>query len=625
MKHRQRIDKIIESVQTQIQEEVGGLIGAELTLTLIPGEIISKEDFFSQPLAKQVFAKMDITGEVEGKGGLLLSVKDAIRLGGTLIMLPPAELDEVISNEEYDGETEDSYGEIANIIAGSYTKVFEEMFPKACRFIRKEQEVIVPKKIDIASDEPIPDDTYFQITSKMQLDGTSMGELIMLIPAVPFGLAEPKQRLASSDSDSAVVIETADEAEETQQEGGVSTEPDLETSATDNNSNAGDAGDTNEIASQTTVEQSLSPAERAQQLEKQKKTIDGLLGMCQTKVQEEVGALLGVEVQCSDLENKIVTKEDFFFDETTGKQVVANMEVVGDVEDTSYLFVSLKDAIRIGCTLIMLPPSELETSVSEDDFNEDSQDAYGEIANIISGVYTAVFEEQYQKSLRFIKKDIDQVAPMKVDIDSDEPIPQIPYYLSSMQFSMNGNAYGKLQMLFPARLFELEQLADEAEPDSAKDHYSNEGNTAGSVTGSAFAAQEKTPPIHAAQNTMEQGAEDVLVISDSDSDSEQIKTTLIAQGMSVMVLSFRDNVSKYLPGQFKAIFLVSKQVNEQSFGMAIKISTACSLPVIAAGPDWTRSKVIKAVKYGVTDILLTPASESDICEKIQNSISQLAA
>ncbi len=45
----------------------------------------------------------------------------------------------------------------------------------------------------------------------------------------------------------------------------------------------------------------------------------------------------------------------------------------------------------------------------------------------------------------------------------------------------------------------------------------------------------------------------------------------------------------------KAIYLVMQDVNEQAFGVAIKVSSACSVPLIAAGPDWTRTKVIKAV------------------------------
>ncbi len=95
----------------------------------------------------------------------------------------------------------------------------------------------------------------------------------------------------------------------------------------------------------------------------------------------------------------------------SGKQVIANLDVVGELEGKSYLSVGLRDAIRIGGTLIMLPAAELESVVAEENFSEDTQDAYGEIANIISGVYTAVFEEQYSKKIRFVKNDLQQVAP----------------------------------------------------------------------------------------------------------------------------------------------------------------------------------------------------------------------
>jgi hypothetical protein len=66
-------------------------------------------------------------------------------------------------------------------------------------------------------------------------------------------------------------------------------------------------------------------------------------------------------------------------------------------------------------------------------------------------------------------------------------------------------------------------------------------------------------------------------------------------------------------------------VNEKAFAVAIKISSACSLPLIAAGPGWTRSKVISAVKYGINDILLTPASSDDIADKIEAFSIRLAA
>ena len=61
--------------------------------------------------------------------------------------------------------------------------------------------------------------------------------------------------------------------------------------------------------------------------------------------------------------------------------------------------------------------------IKDEDFGEDCSDAFGEIANIISGVYTAVFEEQYSQKLRFIRKELKDILPAEVEPESDAPIP----------------------------------------------------------------------------------------------------------------------------------------------------------------------------------------------------------
>ncbi len=118
---------------------------------------------------------------------------------------------------------------------------------------------------------------------------------------------------------------------------------------------------------------------------------------------------------------------------------------------------------------------------------------------------------------------------------------------------------------------------------------------------------------------------DILLIGDDESETAKIAAVFAGMDFAVKSLSFKDNVHNYIPGALKAIYLVMEDVNEQAFGAAIKISASCSLPLIAAGPGWTRTKVIKAVKYGIRDILLTPASKADIEENITNNLLKLAA
>ncbi len=581
MNKLKRINKILDAVESRIQKEVGALLGADFALVGGQRQLVSKEDAFESLTGKQICAQMDISGEISGKACLLIGIKDAIRLGGTLIMLPTAELKEVIGREEYSDEIEDSYGEIANIIAGSFTKAFEELYSESCRFVRKEQEVLVPAKIEVAADTPIADGMYYQVQSSMALEGQQMGNMVMLLPAATFDLGQVDKPKDSA-GQSLVVADP---------------EPSTVAGA---------------------FLPKSSPAEPKFDVAKQQRRVDNVLAACRDRMASEVGALLGTEIKLSNLENFIVGKEQFFFDEVTGKQVIANMDVAGELAGKSYLSVGLRDAIRIGGTLIMLPSSELDAVAAAEDFSEDTQDAFSEIANIIAGVYTAAFEELYTKQIRFVKNGLQQVAPMKVDIASAEPFADQDYYLSRMDLTMGSHGLGKIHLLFPAELLQLGDLraADNGTTDdmvSAVDAgTAAESRSSVKASGRMGAAEVSGPP-------------DILVVGDDEMEVHKIAEVLRQSGYAIKVLSFKDNLHSYLPGNLKAIYLVMREVNEQAFGIAIKVSSACSVPLIAAGPGWTRMKVIKAVKYGIRDILLTPAAEKDIRDNVSSNLLELAA
>lgn len=605
-KNKKKLDKIFEIVQERLGEEVGGLMGATLIMSDFQTRLVSKEDYFDEPSGKIIFSEMDLTGDIEGKGGILMSVKDAIRLGGTLIMLPENELQEVVSSEDYSEEIDDSYGEIANLIAGAYTSTFEEMFSKSFRFIRKTSSIITPVKVDVESEQPLPNQLYYKVSASMKLNDNEMGELVLLIPAEPFGLVEE------------VAVPEADVSVESSGAAGVN-----ESSPADD--------------SQTEAEQAQAQQSEAKpvDLKKQKKRVDACLAECKMRMEEEVGALLGADVKLSEHTTSIVSKEDYFMDDAPGKLILAHMDIVGDVEGKGYLAVSLKDAIRIGGTLIMLPPEELENVVKEGDFGDDSEDAYGEIANIISGVYTKVFEEQYPDKMRFIKTHLEEVISMRVDSESDEPVPDILFYMASAAMNVGGTDLGKMQMLIPATLFKLEGLVQDEAADDAEDA----ARTKGTITGAAVSADgERTKGVigggvasasSSAAGVVQSGSgveqPEFLIVSNDEIECSKIVELFNQRAITYKVLDYKDNVSNYLPGDVRAVFLVMSSVDEKGLGVAIKISTASPLPLVAAGPEWTRTKVIKAVKYGVNDILLTPASDNDILEKIDSLQAQKAA
>ncbi|MDJ0623906.1 MAG: hypothetical protein QNJ17_13135 [Desulfocapsaceae bacterium] len=611
MSTQKKVDKVLKMVRERVMEEVGSLLGVGFHLSESVNQVISKAEYFAELNGKKVVAKLDVTGEIEGLGAIMLSVKDAIRLGGTLIMLPAAELDQVVKNENYSEEIEDSYGEIANIIAGSYTKAFEDSFPKDCRFVRKEQDVVVPLKVDSSSTEPIPEQYYYWVRSSMKLDDQEMGEIDVLMPAEAFGIEIPDVVADDSgdsvtpqdEEESTTVVDTSEEVENVLDES--------EKSDLDDDVPSIPQSEKQEEAPQQVVLNS-------KEIEKKKKLIDKLLNSSAELLAEETGSLLGVDVKLKDTINKFVTKESFFQEETSGKQVVANMDIAGEAEGESFLFVSLKDAIRIGSILIMLPPSEMETAVNEEEFTEDCKDAYSEIANIISGSYTTIFQDQYSESLRFIKKDTEVISPLKIDCDGDEIIPNQSYYLSMSSLEIGDKSCGNICLLLPADLFGLAQITDEDQ------------STVEQITSDDRANERthKAESIHAQEvlsvNQVNDAAE-ILLIENNSAEADKIEAELRNNSIHARRISFNDSINEHLSNRLKLVIIVMQEVDEQAYGIAIKLRAMKPVPIVAAGSEWTRSRVIKAVKYGVTDILLTPSSSEEIREKVNGNMMQLAA
>lgn len=634
-KKQERLDRIMGSCCERMQEEVSALLGKDVTFAQPETRVLSKEDFFSEPAGKSVLAHVKMDGEIEGEGCLLVRIADAIRIGGTLIMLPESELENVIAEESYTEELKDSYGEIANIICGSLTVTFEEQFPKAFRLIRMEQEVILPVKVDVESDEPVPDGMYYLMTSSMSMGDAEMGMLHLLLPAASFGLVpetvpEVEEKPKPEDEAAPVVDESDSGSGEVEQ---VET---LERSPVD--AEEAKPLDRPEKTEEQAAQPAAQPKSTAKDLKKQKKLIDQLLKTSLERIGEEVGALLGGSLKIRPLENEVYHKEDFL-DQAGSKKVMARMDVRGEGSGESYLFVDLKDAILLGGTLIMLPDAELEEVIRNEEFGEDAQDAYGEVSNIIAGVYTAIFEEQYRKNLGFVKTALETIVPVKIDADSDEVFPNQAYYLSSGELLFNEQQLGRFQAMFPVSLFELEALVQQDNGEEGDEGVESASNKEVAASGDQSERQKTDQQLQGVQSVgIDRGVDaatlssemaevpDILLFTDDDAEAESIAGILRGHGYIPRILHYRDQVGAYLTPSISLVLLVMKEVNEQGFGMAIKLgSGGLQVPLVASAPAWTRSMVLKAVKYGATDILITPASSEDIKEKLETNLVKKAA
>jgi len=618
MKARERFDKILLSCRDRIQEEVSALIGKPFKLGEPKFGQLSKEEVFSESGGKQVLAHVRLEGDVQGEGCLLTGIKAAIYIGGTLIMLPESELESVLVDQEYSDELQDSYGEVANIICGSATVTFEEQYPKNVRLVRTEQEIVNPVKVVVEAEQPIADVPYYCMTVPVQLDSRELGTLQMILPAVPFGLVAEAVAEKVEQSSSGASAATGKRGGKVVEEplGEIVREASGDTAISGQDGVLERSGAQEETAASVPSEK---PAPRKRDLSKQKKLIDDLLNDGTVKVCEEVSALLGGTLKVMPIENMVLTKEDFL-GQAGGKQIMTRMDIRGEQQGEAYLFVDVRTAVYLGGVLIMLPEGELEETVRNEEFGDDARDAYGEVTNIIAGVYTSIFEERYHSKLGLVKTSMEPVTPVKIDADSDDVFVNQPYYLSLGQIQYNGRDLGRLQLVIPARVLELEELLLVSEAPEAVSEPKEQAQ--------ALARPGKPDAPVEAGRIREKQAEsaDILLFTDDDSEAGRIADVLQEMGYICRILHFKDPVNSVLTPRIQMVFLVMRETSEQGFGVAIKISSAgLPIPLVAAGPAWTRTLVLKAVKYGACDILITPSSVDDIREKIEINLVKKAA
>ncbi len=315
------------------------------------------------------------------------------------------------------------------------------------------------------------------------------------------------------------------------------------------------------------------------------------------------------------------------------------------------MLVQVGDAIVMGGTLIMLPEDQIEEQKSHGDFDGEVADAFGEIANILAGSLTQVFLDRYPKPIRFIKTDAETIVPTKILPASEDPFAEGSFYLASFAIHMDGQDLHRIQLIFPAEIFDLD------ETDSTADYQQQAPGNTVQATGTTVSVESPAPgewggpPLEPtaptavqsadsrpeadtglsaghtqqSQSTAPEGPPVVLVISDQEQNAAPFAQTLSAAGYDCRTLSFQDEI-KGIFQQHKVlgIFLIMDQVGEKGFAAAIKLQSAGRPlpPIIFAGPEWTKSAVLRAVKYGAKDILVMPASNDEIQDKVSLHIKK---
>ena len=582
MNHRERLEQTLLACRDRIQEEVAALIGKPFRLGAPVFRLADAGTLTIEPAAAgRLFVPVRLDGEVAGMGLMLVRLGDAIRIGGLLVMLPEVELQGAVRAEAWSEEMADTFAEVAGIVCGALSAVFKEQFPQQVRFLAAGQQVVV-------AGDPVPPSSLttgemFVLTLPMEAEGCDFGPFTLALPAAPFGLVASDAATEATDETDATAADTAAAADQ----GAAGEEPQPPTPA---------PPDSRRLAQRVMAD-------------------------CLARTGDAVGNLLGGSLGIVPERQAVLTREDVLAQAGAG-QVLARLTVGGEGEGEACVLTDLPTAAALGGGLLMLPEDELATAMCADRLDQDLSDAYAEVITVIASACTTVFAEQ--DTVARLRFDRGTVATLPAD---NRALPAAGYCLAAGRVAFAGRDLGRLQLLVPAHLLglELPEAASEAEEVAAAD----EGDRA------ATAAQE--PGIEEAGTAADDSGAageaagagamaEVLLFSDDRAESDRILAMLARIGSSGRVCHFKDPVHAALAPGVRMVVLVMGEVSEQGFGVAIKLASAgLRVPLVAAGPAWTRSLVLQAVKYGVSDVLVTPVAEEDLRARLAVAPEQQAA
>lgn len=583
MNHRERLEQTLSLCRDRIQEEVAALIGKPFHLgapvfRLIDGHALGSEEVGSG----RVFAPVRLDGEVEGMGLLLLRLRDALRIGGLLVMLPEVELRQAVEAEAWTEETADTFAEVAGIVCGALSAVFKEQFPRQVRFLAAGQQA-VPAGEPVAA-ASLPAGEVLVLSLPMEAEGCDFGAFTLALPAAPFGLV------------AAGAATTPAEA----------LDGDAEFARPD--------GDADTIRADGAA---WPAAVDAPERPDNQRLARRVMADCLARTADAVGNLLGGSLRITP-ERQLVLDRQEALAQAGGLQVLARLTVRGEGEGEGCVLTDLPTAAALGGSLLMLPEHELAAAMGADRLDPDLADGFAEVVTVIAGACTAVFAEQD----RVARLGFDR-GPVETAVPDRRTLPASGYCLAAGRVSFAGRDLGRLQLLVPASLLgvELPELSADAALEEAE--RSTGAGPEATVTASETAEKEGSGP---GCESDPPPAVEVVLFSDDRGESERILAMLAEMGCTGRVCHFKDPVQGALAPGVRMVVLVMGEVSEQGFGVAIKLASAgLRAPLVAAAPAWTRTLVLQAVKYGVRDILVTPVTAADLRQRMAAAPEHLAA
>ncbi len=359
-------NEIISTCLRRAGSAVSGIMGERLLFIGQTGRFVELRDGVGQQLSEQILVRLEVSGAggPPGDAWLAVNTADAIRLAGRLVMLPESELEEAVAANELEDEIHYAFLEMVNIISISFSKTLTELAGK-------------PYLLKVVGEQEYPDYTmgdehitaqdYYRVEASMVLGSQKLGKFVLLM--LPRTM-ELEARLGTKQRVEKAVKKAAEN---------------------------------NAVASGTNSETPSS-------------ALKALLSEFRLLIAQEFSVLLGMEVGCFGENGLSIDLPQPLLDPVLPAKAAAHLIISGECTAEAYLVADIEDAIRLAGHFLALPAVELEAAIASGIFDSDLQDGFSEIANLVAGLCSLLFDKRYQASVIFDKKEI-----LQTELEENHP------------------------------------------------------------------------------------------------------------------------------------------------------------------------------------------------------------
>jgi len=338
---------------------------------------------------------------------------------------------------------------------------------------------------------------------------------------------------------------------------------------------------------------------------------------------EEAGMLLG-QVLTATLTDSLTFSKAAYFGDLDDGVFVTTIESREEYPGQFYLVFNLRDAILMSSLLLGIPTARIQEKRRLSIIEADDIDAFGEIGNMINGAINTTFQASLSGKAQLKQQASKKYVPEIDPLSEDEPLPDGEYLMFRAKLEMEGQEMHHLDVLIPLELGNQYDPPPEkpAEPEQVEEPEAVDAATA-EVSADLGSAQDTggdtTARPAAAAGTA--GEDMVVIFEDSDEDRLHLREALAFTGFKLVEGTLNADVKDlFSQGNVRMVLISSQDADDRELAVCIKINALRQdqpVPIVMCAHRWTRTAVLKALKYGARDIVIKPCDPDELAAKVK--------